>query len=898
MKSLRTYLTGSIVIALATLLQSGVIADDANWTGGGDGSTYSQIANWDTLDVPINNGTTYDVMIGGTPSVLFDAGVGSNTVDSLSLAQGATFTVNPGLTLNVLGVSNVGGRINVNNSTFSAPSATSMFSGRPYLFADNGGNINIAAASWAATYSDSQTIMRADNATISLATLGSLTANDNTSYTDTLTVHAANNGMIDLSKMVSTSSNDILRFLIESGGNILFTNLTTTNKVQFDIHVPALALPALNTANSTQFIARSGNAITANAMTDQAGGSVTLETNATFNATALQQMRNTTLSAENGATFNAPALTDVAGSTLNLDPGFTFTSGVLNNIDNSRFFVSGGLAFLDVSATAMTGTYSDSQTVIRAEGAGSSINLSSLTSLSLNDNTSYTDTLTVHARDNGVVNLAGLTSASCNDVLQFLIESGGDIPLPNLNTTSNVRFDVDVPTYSLPALAQASGTTFDIGSGSTLTANALTGHLGGSTNLQTNATFNATALQQMRNATLSAENGATFNAPALTDVAGSTLNLDPGFTFTSGVLNNIDNSRFFVSGGLAFLDVSATAMTGTYSDSQTVIRAEGAGSSINLSSLTSLSLNDNTSYTDTLTVRAGAGGKVDLSGVDTVSTNDKILFHVQSQSEIDLSSLQAVGGGQYEFRVEAEGTLKLGDFTVTNNSAFNINDATSVVNIGGSLLLDNPSTFNVATGGGVSVAGNFSFATTSETAFQSDDGILTMNGSGTFASPQWLEVGGQDLGLPTSPLDVLGDDGNFAIGQLVVGQDGQFTVVQLADAIDNGNRSSFEALYLPGLGGDGLEIFGGSVLNIESINVYAFLDGNWTHLNSLFTGGITEIELSSLVSDPEANGTIIVPEPATPALLALGLITAGLFGRRWKQQSPRSRQAEPRLHGL
>ena len=691
MKSLRTYLTGSIVIALATLLQSGVIADDANWTGGGDGSTYSQIANWDTLDVPINNGTTYDVMIGGTPSVLFDAGVGSNTVDSLSLAQGATFTVNPGLTLNVLGVSNVGGRINVNNSTFSAPSATSMFSGRPYLFADNGGNINIAAASWAATYSDSQTIMRADNATISLATLGSLTANDNTSYTDTLTVHAANNGMIDLSKMVSTSSNDILRFLIESGGNILFTNLTTTNKVQFDIHVPALALPALNTANSTQFIARSGNAITANAMTDQAGGSVTLETNATFNATALQQMRNTTLSAENGATFNAPALTDVAGSTLNLDPGFTFTSGVLNNIDNSRFFVSGGMAF-------------------------------------------------------------------------------------------------------------------------------------------------------------------------------------------SGV--------------------SATAMTGTYSNSQTVIQAEGAGSSINLSSLTSLSLNDNTSYTDTLTVRAGAGGKVDLSGVDTVSTNDKILFHVQSQSEIDLSSLQAVGGGQYEFRVEAEGTLKLGDFTVTNNSAFNINDATSVVNIGGSLLLDNPSTFNVATGGGVSVAGNFSFATTSETAFQSDDGILTMNGSGTFASPQWLEVGGQDLGLPTSPLDVLGDDGNFAIGQLVVGQDGQFTVVQLADAIDNGNRSSFEALYLPGLGGDGLEIFGGSVLNIESINVYAFLDGNWTHLNSLFTGGITEIELSSLVSDPEANGTIIVPEPATPALLALGLITAGLFGRRWKQQSPRSRQAEPRLHGL
>jgi len=234
--------------------------------------------------------------------------------------------------------------------------------------------------------------------------------------------------------------------------------------------------------------------------------------------------------------------------------------------------------------------------------------------------------------------------------------------------------------------------------------------------------------------------------------------------------------------------------------------------------------------------------------------------------------LQAVGAGAYEFRVEAEGTLLLGDFTVTNNATFTINDATSVVDVAGSLLLDGPSVFDVATGGGVRVGGNFSFATQAETAFGCDDGILAMAGAGTWAAPQWLEVGGQDLGVPTTPGVVPGDNGNFAVGKLVIGRLGQATVVELVDAIDNGNRGSWEALYLPGFGGDGLELFGGSSLNIGSLNVYAFLDGQWVHLNALFTGGVTSIDFGTLVSDPEADGTIVIPEPATAMLLAPALL--------------------------
>ena len=880
---------GAAALIAVSVVSVGFAQTDAQWNpaiNGGDGSTYSDAANWDINAVPINNGTTYNVDIPGSNNVLFDAFVSGDTVGTFVLGTGSTFTVNPGLTYNVLGAAMVNGRINVNNSTFSAPSATTMFGGAPYLFADNSGSISIAAPSWSATYSGSETVIRADNATIAMTTLGSLALNDNYAYgIRTYTVHARNGGSIDLSNLVSASSNDLLRFLVESNGSIDLTNLTTTNNVQFDIGVAMQSLPALTIANGTQFIVRSGNTISANVMTDQNGGSVTLETNSIFNAITMQQFRNATLSAQGGATFNAPALTDVQGSTFTLDPGFTLTTGSLNNVDSARFFVSGGLSYAGVTATAMNSSFDGTQTVLQASGAGSQLNLPSLTQLNVNDQYAYgVRTYTVHGTDGGVVNLSGLTSASSNDLLQFLIDANGDIALTNLNTTSNVRFDVDRPAtpYDLPALSQADGTQFEVGSGTTLSANAMTGHVGGRTNLQTNATLNATSLQTMRNVVFTASSDATFNAPALTDVQGSTLNLDPSFTFITGPLANVDGARFFISGGLNFAAVTDTVMVNSHDGNQTVLQADGNGSVLDLSSLSQLTINDQYAYgVRTYTVLASAGGKVDLSNVDTVSTNDKILVHAQSQSTIDLSSLQAVGGGVYEFRVEAEGTLLLGDFTVTNSTTFNINDVTSNVVIGGSLLLDSPAAFNVATGGGVSVAGNFSFAITDETAFQSDDGILTMNGTGTFGNPQYLEVGGQDLGLPGTdfgvggdafdPFVTIGDNGNFNLGKLVVGVDGSpATVVELIDAIDNGNRLSPEALYLPGLGGDGLEIFGGSSFNIESINVYAFLDGEWVHLNSLFAGGITQIALSSVISDPEANGFIVIPEPTTIALFGLG----------------------------
>ncbi len=154
---------------------------------------------------------------------------------------------------------------------------------------------------------------------------------------------------------------------------------------------------------------------------------------------------------------------------------------------------------------------------------------------------------------------------------------------------------------------------------------------------------------------------------------------------------------------------------------------------------------------------------------------------------------------------------------------------------------------------------------------------LVMDGVAT----QTLEVAGTDLGLSAVA-------GNFGIGQLVVGQVGQATTVQLVDVINNGNGSPGEALYLYGLGGpDGLRILGGSTLDINSLNVYAYQGGGWVDLNALidadggtsalsmsYDGGTIQRTLPESLGAPLVIGEVpnAVPEPSSFALLVVGLL--------------------------
>ena len=219
------------------------------------------------------------------------------------------------------------------------------------------------------------------------------------------------------------------------------------------------------------------------------------------------------------------------------------------------------------------------------------------------------------------------------------------------------------------------------------------------------------------------------------------------------------------------------------------------------------------------------------------------------------------GGGQLRFRAETGGTMTFTDLYLTSNSSLSIADSDSSVSVNRTLFMQ---------GGAISLAPNstltltkhFSNSNTSETTLAAQFATIRMNGTGT----QFFEVAGLDLG-PVTP----GNNNNFGIGQLVIGDIGRASYVQLLDVFDNGNRGqrSNEALYLFGLGGpDGLVLLGGSTLFLDNINVYARENGQWVHLNALFGTSNSVI--------PYSGGFLHLPTPGALAPLAL----AGLFASR------------------
>ena len=109
-----------------------------------------------------------------------------------------------------------------------------------------------------------------------------------------------------------------------------------------------------------------------------------------------------------------------------------------------------------------------------------------------------------------------------------------------------------------------------------------------------------------------------------------------------------------------------------------------------------------------------------------------------------------------------------------------------------------------------------------------------------------------------------------------MGSETQTSDLFLVDLIDNGNRSSREALYLFGSGIDGLQILNESTLFIGDIPLYALLDGGMTDIHDLFGEGITQIEFGE-----GYISTATIPIPAAVWLLGSGLLAlVGIRRRR------------------
>ncbi|MGI9429845.1 MAG: dockerin type I domain-containing protein, partial [Bythopirellula sp.] len=567
--------------------------------------------------------------------------------------------------------------------------------------------------------------------------------------------------------------------------------------VEFDVAVASYTLPTLLTAVDSVLNVANGSTLSVPALTAWTDGDVNLDP---------------------GSAFVAPALANFSGSTLTITPDVTFATAPLSNIDGARFFVQGGVDFSSAVATTFNGDYRESQTIMEADGVGSTLDLATLTSFTANDQTIGFDTLTVRASRDGMVDLSNLTSAASNDKLRFHLQTGGQIDLSNLQTAENIEFDVENPTYVLPSLETASGSTITAATGTTLSAPELTALTGSTVDLA---------------------GGATFDAPKLADIQGSTINIAADQNFNSAPLANINSARFFVQAGGDFDNVVATAYASSFTFGQTIMEVDGSASRLDLSTLTSFVADRTGPGTSKLSVIASNGGTIDLSSTTTLASNDRLEFLATSGGTIDLSSTQSAIG--VELHAASGGVIRIGSLQALDSAAVSAVDLNSRIDVAGDFGPSASTTVQISAGGELSVAENFSFDHLVETDFILDSAIVRLEGT----DDQLLEVGGEDAGANGFSQD--GTGVNFGIGQLVVGKATQRTTVELIDVVDNGNRGPGgepESLYLYGLGGPaGLEIFDNSALILNGINVYAWdaVAGEQVHLNSLFGPGEVRI---------------------------------------------------------
>ncbi len=785
------------------------------------------------------------------------------SLNSLTTADGhMTFTLSPGYTLNLTALNQQNGgayhlgaadtvnldsltqltnaRVTLadNASVFNAPVLGNI--DNTFFNLSGGANLAINTANYKAQGFSGGTFFSADGGTtvLDLSTVQTIDSAADWGGSPTRTIAATNGGTVDLSNVVAIAGGtggDTVEVRQTTGGVVNLASLTSvSNNVRFVSDQPVFGLPNLQTAGHLTFTLNPGYTLNLTALNQQNGGAYALNAADTVNLDSLTQLTNARVTlADNASVFNAP---------------------MLGNIDNTFFNLSGG-ANLILGAAGYDGQGFSGGTFFSADGGATVLNLAAVQTIDSSADWGGSPTRTIAATGGGTIdlsNLATLHGGQGGDTVEIKQTGGGAVLLDSLaTTTNNVRFTTDVD-LMIPNLQTAGSLFFDMQPGSTLDLPMLISQTGGAYIVPA---------------------GGSVNAPLLTSATSTTINISDGTAaFAAPSLGDINHSFITLSGGAHFVLPNVTNYTGTSFSSGTFFSAQGPGTVLDLSALESIDSHIDHGGSPTRTISASDSATIDLSAVATLRggrVNDTLRIHVGSSAAIDLSALESVSTGNVKFDVDAEGTLRLGDFTVTGNTTFNINDLTSTVEVSGSLLLDSPSVFNVATGGGLSVGGHFSFVTTDETAFNASEGIVRMDGAGTFASPQFLEVGGADSGLGDP-----GNSGNFGLGRLVVG-DGGPTVVSLVDLIDNGNRASPEALYLFGLGGpDGLVIQDGSTLLIDNINVYAWIDGDWLHLNSLFGPGVHSVDFGLYKNDGVNNGFIVIPEPASLALLTLAGLAA------------------------
>jgi len=897
-----------VAAALAAAAQRAVAGSvNATWTGAAGSTSYDTSGNWNPSGVPINSATdTYNVSIPNNISVIYDVG-GPQLVTDLVLGAGATFTVAPGKSLTVLDDAKIGGFLVVDTGTFIASSAAAQFTGNAArLQASGGGTLTFAASSYSAAglTAGNYTLFSATGAgtTINLSSLQTL----NDSWDDgwggvrVHTISASNSAAINLSKVQNlvgpVRGEDRLDIVTASGASIDFSGLqsiTGSGQVRFITDGTAFSLASLASCSVLSINIGANATVDLPALTTASAFGVTAADSSVVNLPVLTTLANSDISLANNQTINAPNLKTFTGSSLTLGPNQTLNAPAFTTIDNSSFILSGGKTLAVNTPTYSLAGLAGTATLVSLSGTGTSLDFSTVKTLNdgFNDSWSGVNVHTISVASNASLNLSNMQNiispARGEDRLDFVVSSGGAVNLTSLQTITGagqVRFVVDSPTFTLPALTGASGVTFVMSGSSTLGLPLLETADRMALNVPNSGTFNANSLKTLTDSSITIRDGGTLNATSLRTFTNSSLVLGGGQTLNAPGFTNIDNSVFAISGGATFASpvtaYNATGLGATY----TLFNVSGAGSTMDLSAVQAFNdaWNDGWGGVQVHTISVSGGGTINLSNVSTLiapaRAEDRLDIVMGSGGTVNLAKLQSItGAGQVRFVSDA-GSFTLPMLAQAAGLSFGMN-ASSTLSLPGLTNADRSAftvpasgTFNLPllttlTNSSIDLAAAATFNAPSLKSFS--NGTLSLNTGSNLNTPAFTNINNSRITLTggATLTAAVPDYSATALGASYT----LFNVSGAGSTLDLSSVLNFSDAWDDGWGGTQvhtISVANGGTINLGNLQVLAVPARAEDRLD-LVTGTGGTINLAKLQSIVGGGQARFVSDAASLTLPAL-----------------------------
>jgi hypothetical protein len=485
--------------------------------------------------------------------------------------------------------------------------------------------------------------------------------------------------------------------------------------------------------------------------------------------------------------------------------------------------------------------------------------------------------LTVAADETlNVTNLTSLSDVNLATTAGGVLTFSAVTSLTNVDLAATTGGQLSFPAATNYASAAAGNSIDASGSGSQIDLSSLTALVGGTSGYTTLNAADGGELDlggAISGDTLWSldSTGGVFGVDDVTSLADAVLDVSGGASLSFDAVTSLTAVDMTASTGGQILFPAATSYTSA--DAGNIIAANGDGSQLDLSSLTTL-VGGTTGHT---ALNAVAGGAIDLSGAVTGDTMWFLSgidsnFEVSGVTSFSDTTLVAANGATWVLplgwtptlgadvtfsTIDAdsgfvnETTLTVSGVTLTiGTSAFANAGELSVVNSGvidfnGGLDVDDLGIITGDATGLVTVSDNLRGTTTNNSDYAPQSEIC-FDGDGTEETPQQLEVMGADLGNTAS-----GFDENFAYQTLSLDNG---TYLQLVDLSDNATASTAaEAVYV-----DTLVVPTGTTLDLNGLPLYA---------------------RTATLAGTVANGSVVLvtagylPTVATPASAAPDTVT-------------------------